>query len=260
MPEPRSTGGRARRAAGATAAPGAGAPTPAGPQSRKGRRGIGGAAPAQRRPQAGVEALHTERHPQPPGRGPGRIAGGDVFGVGLDGDLGARREERLERLQEPLEALPPSSDGVPPPMNTVSRPRTPKRSRSRSHSADTRRDEAVEQALPVRRRPRGRRDGRRSAAGAPGAAHRHRVKLAVVAALGAERHVDVEVARGGGGVPPPPPRAGRRAHPLSLPSESSSSTARKASWGTSTMPICFMRFLPSFCFSRSLRLRLMSPP
>ena len=36
--------------------------------------------------------------------------------------------------------------------------------------------------------------------------------------------------------------------------------AMKASWGTSTAPICFMRFLPSFCFSSSLRLRVMSPP
>ena len=34
----------------------------------------------------------------------------------------------------------------------------------------------------------------------------------------------------------------------------------KASWGTSTLPTIFMRFLPSFCFSSSLRLRLMSPP
>ena len=38
------------------------------------------------------------------------------------------------------------------------------------------------------------------------------------------------------------------------------STARKASCGISTRPIRFMRFLPSFCFSSSLRLRLMSPP
>ena len=37
-------------------------------------------------------------------------------------------------------------------------------------------------------------------------------------------------------------------------------TARKASWGISTRPMRFMRFFPSFCFSRSLRLRLMSPP
>ena len=35
---------------------------------------------------------------------------------------------------------------------------------------------------------------------------------------------------------------------------------RKASWGISTRPTCFMRFLPSFCRSRSLRLRVMSPP
>ena len=36
--------------------------------------------------------------------------------------------------------------------------------------------------------------------------------------------------------------------------------AMKASWGTSTLPRDFMRFLPSFCFSSSLRLREMSPP
>ncbi len=41
---------------------------------------------------------------------------------------------------------------------------------------------------------------------------------------------------------------------------SSESTARKASCGTSTMPSCFIRFLPFFCFSISLRLREMSPP
>ena len=38
------------------------------------------------------------------------------------------------------------------------------------------------------------------------------------------------------------------------------STARNASCGTSTAPTCFMRFFPAFCFSRSLRLRVMSPP
>src|SRR5882724_2303446 len=38
------------------------------------------------------------------------------------------------------------------------------------------------------------------------------------------------------------------------------STARKASCGMSTWPTRFMRRLPSFCFSRSLRLREMSPP
>ena len=38
------------------------------------------------------------------------------------------------------------------------------------------------------------------------------------------------------------------------------SAAMKASWGTSTLPTIFIRFLPSFCFSRSLRLRVISPP
>ena len=38
------------------------------------------------------------------------------------------------------------------------------------------------------------------------------------------------------------------------------SAAMNASWGTSTRPTIFIRFLPSFCFSSSLRLRVMSPP
>ena len=38
------------------------------------------------------------------------------------------------------------------------------------------------------------------------------------------------------------------------------SAATKASGGTSTEPMFFIRFLPAFCFSSSLRLRLMSPP
>jgi hypothetical protein len=41
---------------------------------------------------------------------------------------------------------------------------------------------------------------------------------------------------------------------------SDDSAATKASCGTSTRPIVFIRFLPSFCFSSSLRLRVMSPP
>ena len=38
------------------------------------------------------------------------------------------------------------------------------------------------------------------------------------------------------------------------------SAAMKASCGMSTLPYWRMRFLPSFCFSSSLRLRVMSPP
>jgi hypothetical protein len=43
-------------------------------------------------------------------------------------------------------------------------------------------------------------------------------------------------------------------------SVSPDNAAMNASCGTSTRPTIFMRFLPSFCFSRSLRLRVMSPP
>src|SRR3954471_13833087 len=49
---------------------------------------------------------------------------------------------------------------------------------------------------------------------------------------------------------------------LRLPTHSSPTfkMARKASCGTSTLPTDFMRFFPSFCFSRSLRFRVISPP
>ncbi len=42
--------------------------------------------------------------------------------------------------------------------------------------------------------------------------------------------------------------------------QSSFSTSRNAFCGTSTFPNCLMRRLPSFCFSSSFRLRVMSPP
>src|SRR5262249_50841999 len=38
------------------------------------------------------------------------------------------------------------------------------------------------------------------------------------------------------------------------------SAAKNASCGISTLPSCFMRFLPSFCRLSSLRLRVISPP
>ena len=37
-------------------------------------------------------------------------------------------------------------------------------------------------------------------------------------------------------------------------------TAMNASLGTDTLPTWRMRFLPSFCFSKSFFLRVMSPP
>ncbi len=54
--------------------------------------------------------------------------------------------------------------------------------------------------------------------------------------------------------------AGSSAVGVAVIAQSTWSTARNASCGISTLPTCFMRFFPSFCFSRSLRLREMSPP
>ena len=70
-------------------------------------------------------------------------------------------------------------------------------------------------------------------------------EVAVPAAVRAEREVDVQM----------PDAAHDR-----FRSVSRLSTARNASCGTSTLPTCFIRFLPFFCFSSSLRLRVMSPP
>ena len=59
-------------------------------------------------------------------------------------------------------------------------------------------------------------------------------------------------------------RRGSRHEAASSPVRPQSSPRRnaetKASWGTSTRPMFFIFFLPSFCFSSSLRLRVMSPP
>ena len=52
------------------------------------------------------------------------------------------------------------------------------------------------------------------------------------------------------------PRLSQRVHVQS----SSLRAEMKTSPGTSTRPIDFIFFLPSFCFSSSLRLRVMSPP
>ena len=88
-----------------------------------------------------------------------------------------------------------------------------------------------------------------------------RAHRAEPAAAGFEGDLErVEAARGGLGQ-----RAGRGAHFFFFSSfegseASEESAAMKASCGTSTEPMFFMRFLPSFCFSSSLRLREMSPP
>jgi len=54
--------------------------------------------------------------------------------------------------------------------------------------------------------------------------------------------------------------AGVRHRPIGAGQSSSLRAETKASWGTSTRPMFFIFFFPSFCFSSSLRLRVMSPP
>ena len=44
------------------------------------------------------------------------------------------------------------------------------------------------------------------------------------------------------------------------PPSLSFSTAMKASWGTSTLPMAFIRFLPLACFFSNYFFREMSPP
>ena len=85
-------------------------------------------------------------------------------------------------------------------------------------------------------------------------------EVAVPAAVDAERQVDVEMPHGrrrqqGVGARGDVPAGAHR-----FLSPSRLRTARNASCGTSTPPTCFIRFLPFFCFSSSLRLREMSPP
>ena len=80
-----------------------------------------------------------------------------------------------------------------------------------------------------------------------------RDEVAVATAMHTERQVDIQVLPGrSAGIAPAD--QGRFLSPSRL------RTARNASCGTSTPPTCFIRFLPFFCFSSSLRLREMSPP
>jgi len=57
-----------------------------------------------------------------------------------------------------------------------------------------------------------------------------------------------------------PPKNIGPIRPIAPTFQSARSTSKNAFCGMLTFPTCFMRFLPSFCFSSSLRLRVMSPP
>ena len=251
-------------------APGLGAPAAPTPAARSGESAAGSARRAGRGPRAGGRRSSARRATRAAGAPPPRPRRRrDVVGVGLHRDLGARREERLEGSSSRSSRSGPSSDGVPPPTNTVWRAhrRRPALALPLLGTGATKRSSRRSRVPAV-----GRRGARPAVRRWPGAGRDRRGPPAPSRTRSSRsaRRRTARGCRGGAGRgrrPPPPPRAGRRggarrrrAHDRSLPSASSSSTARKASWGTSTVPICFMRFLPSFCFSRSLRLRLMSPP
>ncbi len=90
----------------------------------------------------------------------------------------------------------------------------------------------------------------------------HDGEIAVRTESGTERNVDVGAGLRPGGIGHarmvrPDRRFGRIRH---WSASSTRSAAMKASWGTSTDPTIFMRFLPAFCFSSNFRLREMSPP
>ena len=59
---------------------------------------------------------------------------------------------------------------------------------------------------------------------------------------------------------PPNPADGNPPNGLLASYSSSRNAEMNASCGTSTRPIDFIRFFPSFCLSRSFLLRVMSPP
>src|SRR5262249_40129232 len=146
----------------------------------------------------------------------------------LDGDrLGVRLDGHLpgpgKRTEQPLE---------------LRRLREGRRPTAEKHRLDLRR----ERVTPEPELGEQRVDIGAVLAAAPDDGH----EVAVPAPVRAERKVHVQVSN----VP----------HSYLRRSESRFRTARNASCGTSTPPTCFIRFLPFFCLSSNLRLRVMSPP
>ena len=190
-----------------------------------------------------VEALGAHRDPGHPGPGQpvghGRV---DRLRVGLDGHLGVGRErqQRPQPVQHPGQVARRQQGRGPAPDE---------------HAGDRRRHRA-EGGRGRRRLGQQRGRVRPPQPLHPGVGD----EVAVVAAGQAERHVHVHPEqarvdqrrghRGRGG------EDGRHRRQLS----SVRRAATNASWGTSTRPICFIRRLPSFWRSSSLRLRVTSPP
>ncbi len=167
------------------------------------------------------EALRAERHPRDPGAAQSNgKLGRHRLGIRLDRHLQRGRQ----RLEQPHEV----GQG---------------RERRRAAPEEDRLELARESAALELELPQQRVDVRRVLTRAADDGD----EVAVAAAVRAERQVHVQVA------------CAAAVHQL-FPCWPMLSTARNASCGTSTMPTCFIRFLPFFCFSSSLRLREMSPP
>ncbi len=165
--------------------------------------------------------LDTEAHAVHAGRGVGgELRGVDRIRVALDRDLGTLLTR--DRIEDARQRVGREQGGRTTSEEDARRAREPAFCTFADELSDARVDVVVDQ----------------------GAAIGPCCEVAVVAARRAERdvHVDGDGRR-------------RRGH-----QSSSRKAATKASWGTSTRPICFMRFLPSFWRSSSLRLRVMSPP
>ena len=162
---------------------------------------------------------------------------GSRLGVRLDRHLVRRRqllEDECERVRLGERRRSAAHEhGFHPGMKP--RARAPARPRARRRRRGARRSGR----RPSRSRS-SRSGGRRTAGGRRGVERRHRrLRCARLRVIG--------------------PRA-TPATPYFFFSPSRLSTARNADCGTSTPPTCFIRRLPAFCFSSSLRLRVMSPP
>ena len=172
---------------------------------------------------------------------------GQAVGIGLQADLRVRRHgEGVPRRRDQAEHVAGGQQTGRSAAEVDRRDGAPRKSRVVRRATDL-----VRHRVHIRRPPR--------------RVPHHEVERAVVAACGTEGKVDVEREGRPGrcGIARRRPRsfAGRTSGRVAAAAHRSIfSTERKASCGTVTEPTCFIRFLPSFCFSRSLRFREMSPP
>ena len=171
-----------------------------------------------------------------PDRQPGDAAFAEDLEIGLidrvrirlDGDLGVTldREGRTEALEERQQDRCRQGGGRASPEEDRAEPEASPRRRGQLGFASEGLDVRIRQVIE-------------SGVG---------VEVAVPATRQTERDVDVEAG------------SARRHRRSPTTSRSTFSAAMNASCGTSTRPTLRMRAFPAFCFSRSFRFRVMSPP